>query len=385
MADCLTTSPETRARVRELHAEGIPKAQIARQTRVPRSTVRDLVDDRPPRERPIPSEKFLLDVAVEYFVRFGVLPYSTALNPTRAGDKLGGTAWRRCLEGRVDRTGEWRPWPQEHDYTRRFGSWENARVAILAELDRRRIEHDPYVARPIADDRRRYAALCGHSLDVLRQGVVARPALEPRFPPSMQLDTARKRGALGAIGEPGRGLSSILAYVAQRDLLDPTVVTVVIQRPDKPSIAEGLWPTNMVDLPCLIADGIPAYVESGDQDVRMVAISAAAQASIDSARDVSLIVDDAEDVVECLATLLYTRDAPRTHISAAWTPRDDHWHLGLFLQLRMRFVAHIDDDAVGWTFSKALATSPSHWDELRAPCDRVWGRRPPPAARTPAA
>jgi hypothetical protein len=163
------------------------------------------------------------------------------------------------------------------------------------------------------------------------------------------------------------------------------VVTVVIQRPDKPSIAEGLWPTNMLDLPYLIAHGIPAYVESGDQDVRMVAISAAARASIDSARDVSLIVDDAEDVVAYLATLLYTEDVPRTHISVAWNPRDDHWHLGLFLQLKMRFMTHIEDDAVAWTFRKALATTPSHWDELRAPCDRVWKRRPAPAARTPAA
>jgi hypothetical protein len=197
----LTTSDVLRARVRELHADGMPKAEIARSVGLARGTVKDIVDDRPPRERPIPSEQFLLDAAVEYFVRFGVLPYSTALNPTRAGDKLGGTAWRRCLEGRVDKTGEWRPWPQAHDYTRRFGSWRKSRLAILAELARRRIEHDPYVARPIPDDERRYAALCGHSLDVVREGVVARPALEPRFPPSMHLDTARMRGALGVIGD----------------------------------------------------------------------------------------------------------------------------------------------------------------------------------------
>ena len=364
---------------------------------MPRTTVRDIIDPRPRRERPIPTEQYLLDAAVEFFVRFGCLPNSTALNPTRAADNLGGDAWARCLEGYVDATGKWRPWPQEHDYTRRFGSWAEAKVRIEAELDRLGIEHDPYVARPIPDDKRRYAArpipedkrwyaaLCGYSLHALRGGVVARPALEPRFPPSIRLAPARKRGGLGVIGDPGRGLSSILAYVVLHDLLDPTVVTVVIQRPDKPSIVADLWPTHMVDLPDLIANGISTYVESADRDVRMVAIATAAQASIDTGRDVSLIIDDAEDVVDHLAMLLCIGDAPRLHISAAWNPRNDEWHTGLFLQLNMRFITRIKDRAVARPFSYAFTTTLSHWEGLRAPCDRAPRPRPPSAARSPAA
>jgi hypothetical protein len=322
MADCLTTNADIRARILEMHADEIPKARIARELSVPRTTVRDIIDARPRRERPIPTEEYLLDAAVQFVARFDCLPYSTALNPTRAAN-LGGDAWARCLEGYVDDTGQWRPWPQEYDYTRRFGSWDEATDKIEGERERLGIEQIPYLARPIPDDKRRYAALCGYSLRVLRGGVVARPALEPRFPPSIRLASARKRGGLGVIGDPGRGLSSILAYVVLHDLLDPTVVTVVIQRPDKPSIVEDLWPTDMVDLPALIANGISTYVESADRDVRMAAIGTAAQASIDTGRDVSLIIDDAEDVVDLLAILLCIGDAPRLHISAGWHPRAD--------------------------------------------------------------
>lgn len=206
MADCLTTSADIRARILEMHAAVTPKAAISRKLGVPRTTVRAIIDPRPRRERPIPTEQELLDAAVEYFVRFGSLPYSTALNPTRAADKLGGDAWRRCLEGYVDDTGQWRPWPQEHDYTRRFHSWAEAKIKIEATLARLGIEHDPHVARPIPDDKRRYAALCGYSLHVLHGGVVPRPALQPRFSPSIRLDSARTRGGLGVIGDPGRGL-----------------------------------------------------------------------------------------------------------------------------------------------------------------------------------
>ena len=385
MADCLTTNAVVRARIHEMHAAETPKLTIARELGVPRTTVRDIIDPRPRRERPIPTEQHLLDAAVEFFVRFGCLPYSTALNPTRAADSLGGDAWARCLEGYVDDTGQWRAWPQEHDYTRRFGSWAEAKVRIQVELDRLGIEHDPDVARPIPDDKRRYAALCGYSLHVLRGGVVARPALKPRFSPSLRLASARERGGLGVIGDPGRGLSSIFAYVVLHDLLDPTVVTVVIQRPDKPSIVEGLWPTDMVDLPDLIANGISTYVESADRDVRKFAIATAAQASIDTGRDVSLIIDDAGDVVQDLAKLLYFEDAPRLHISAAWNPVNDEWHVGLLLQLDLRIAAHIEDGAVACAFNKAMPTTPIHWDQLRAPRDRVWKRPPPPEGRNPAA
>ena len=384
MADCLTTNADIRARILEMHADEIPKARIARELSVPRTTARDIIDPRPRRERPIPTEEYLLDAAVQFVARFGRLPYSTALNPTRAAN-LGGDAWARCLEGYVDDTGQWRPWPQEYDYTRRFGSWDEATDKIEGELERLGIEQVPYLARPIPVDKRRYAALCGYSLHVLRGGVVARPALAPRFQPSIRLASARERGGFGVIGDPGRGLSSILAYVVLHDLLDPTVVTVVIQRPDKPSIVEDLWPTDMVDLPALIANGISTYVESADRDVRMVAIATAAQASIDTGRDVSLIIDDAGDVVQDLAMLLYFEDAPRLHISAAWNPINDEWHVGLLWQLELRVAAHIEDGAVACVFNHAMPTTAIHWDQLRAPRDRVWKRPRPPAGRNPAA
>jgi len=120
--------------------------------------------------------------------------------------------------------------------------------------------------------------------------------------------------------------------------------------------------------------------------VRMVAIATAAQASIDTGRDVSLIIDDAGDVAQYLAMLLIFEDAPRLHISAAWNPtRDDEWHAGLLLQLDLRIAAHIEDGAVARAFNRAMPTTLSHWDQLRAPCDRLWKRPRPPTARNPAA
>lgn len=160
---------------------------------------------------------------------------------------------------------------------------------------------------------------------------------------------------------------------------------MVIQRPDKPSIVPDFWPTNMVDLPDLIANGISTYVESGDLDVRMVAIATAAQASIDTGRDVSLIVDDAGDVAQCLAMLLSFEDTPRLHISASWNPTDDEWHGGLLMQLDLRIAAHIEDRTVARAFDRAMPTTPIYWDQLRAPCDRVWKRPRPAAARNPSA
>jgi len=181
----------------------------------------------------------------------------------------------------------------------------------------------------------------------------------------MRLRSAPLRGGFGVIGDARTGRSSVLDYVVQRDLLDPTVTPVVIQRSDRPSIAAGLRLTNVVDLPQLVAAGIPAYVDSIDPDVRMVAISAASQASIDSGRDVSLIVDDAEDVTEYLARLLHSNDAPRTHISAAWAPRDNRWHTGLWLQLTVRFQGRIEDEVVARTYSYAFTTTLRDWTRRR--------------------
>lgn len=351
-------SQEQRDRVLQLHASGHSKRAIARELDMPWTTVRDILDNRPARVRRVPPERELTDVGVEWLTRFGEWPSSVTMNPTRASDR-GGEAWRHCLEGRVNDQGEWKPWPQAHDMKRRFGSWDKAHLAFGKDLERRRRDRDPYVARPIPADKRRRAAVSGYSLDAVGE-CTPRDELDPVFPSSpdgpLVLPPAPARGGLAIIGDAQTGRSSLLAGALERDLLDLTLAVVVVQRTDKPSIAHGLPRSDLLDLPEVAAAGSAAVVESDDEDVRMMAIVTAAQSSLDANCDVSLVVDDAEDVVAYLARLLHCGDAPRTHVSAAWAPRSTPDDVALWRMLKTRAMFRIQDGAVLKPFYNSFNT-----------------------------
>ncbi|MDX6690528.1 MAG: hypothetical protein QOG15_1985 [Solirubrobacteraceae bacterium] len=362
MADCVI-SEEMRNRIREMAAEPDPMSQaaISRETGVARTTVRDNLEPKRPRTaRFLLPQPALLDIAVEWTLRSGDMPNSVTMNKTKAS-LIDGSAWRLCIEGRVNARGDWEHWPQAHDFTRSFRSWDLAHLAIGKEIERRRVEGDPYVPTPIPADKRREAALCGHTWDVLNQrpasGDAAR-SIELRYLMSadgyVRIPSAPDRGGLLIIGDAGTGRTTLLAQAVAVDLLEPSLTVVELTRVGKPRLADGLQQSHLIDLRDLIFAGVHAYIQSDDRDVRACVIAVAAQAALDSGRHVSLVVDDADDVIEELTQLSRIKDASSTHISAAWAPRSDKYQLGLWLTHSTRCMFRISDPATAELFCRAL-------------------------------
>ncbi|MEJ7786625.1 MAG: hypothetical protein WKF96_17630 [Solirubrobacteraceae bacterium] len=280
-------------------------------------------------------------------------PNSVTLNASKAADR-GGAVWRRHLEGRVDEQGQWRAWPQPHDMTRRFESWDDAHVEFGRELKRLRMRGEPYVQRPVPTPRRLLAALSGYSFDALRErnrgtrvepGQVTSAVPMSRKEPDL-MPPAPARGGLAVVGDHKTGRSTLLAHVVEQDLACRRLAVIVLQLPGKPSIAHGLPLSAVIDLHGVVAVGLGAVVESDDPDVRAWPSAATADASLETGRDVSLVVDDAEDVMDTLARILRHEDTPQLHVSAAWSPRLAPEHLALWLMLRTRVMFRIADKNV---------------------------------------
>ncbi len=348
-------SDEDRELVRSLRGDGMSTRAISARTGIPRSTVKDILNGS--RERTLPPADLLTDAAIDYLMRFGEWPTSVTLNASKAADR-GGATWRRHREGWVDDQGIWRAWPQPHDMTRRHGSWAEAYAVFRRELARQREQADPWTHHPIPADKRLVAAVSGYSLDVLRQrkeGSRVEPEATADAVPFWRgapapMPPARERRGLAVIGDHGAGRRPMLAHAVKQDLACPRLAVIVLQCPGRPSVAHGLPLSGIIDLEGVVAAGLGAVIESDDPDVRAAAIAAVADASLTTGRDVSLLIDDAGDVIEPLIRILLPNDTPRLHVSAAWAPRREAADFTLWVMLETRAMSSVIDENVAQPF-----------------------------------
>lgn len=343
------------AAARAMFVAGVPKREIARSLRTSARTVGRWVqppnDPSPPRpsRQPEPAA-VLLEAALAWVMRFDAEPNSVTWNATRAWTR-GPDAWQRHLEGWGPRgTTAWRCWPQAHDVTKQFGSWNTFHKQLDHALRRRRNQDDAYRPRPVPPQVARFAALAAYA-----RGVIGQPrdtshgdAITPRFVISTTglLDL---RGdpiveGVAIVGDPGTGRSSLLAGVVELDRVRYPPV-VLVQRADKPLVAAGLPNSDLMDLEEAIQLGCGAIVRSDDPDVRLMAIAAAADASANLRRDVCIAIDDADDLMANLANLMVYR--PLTaHMAIAWSPRDTQVDAFVWAGLPSRAITTINDPGV---------------------------------------
>jgi len=340
----------------------VPKRQIARDLGVYPSTVRRwLGTAKTPAERrrraPEPAE-VLLEAALAWVMRFDFKPNSVTWNATRAWER-GPDAWRRHVEGWVPRsTTEWRSWPQPHDVTVRSGSWKAFHKLLDDELERRRDRGNPYRPRPVPPKHAQFATLTAHAREVIgkpRDASEGNP-ITPMFvvSPDGLLDLRGHKidQGVGIVGIPGTGRSNLLAGVVDLDRLRYPPV-VLVQRADRPLVAAGLPHSDLIDLQDAIQLGCGAIVRSDEPDVRLMAIGAAADASVKLGRNVCIAVDDADDLIASLAQFMVRRP-PTAHMAIVWSPQETPTDTFVWATLESRAITAISDPAADRLFRKGV-------------------------------
>ena len=355
---------DLRASARALHADRVPKREIARHVGRDPATIRRWLRPDRPRCRGKPRtpalRAHLIDAGLAWDKRVGALPNSSSWHATRAQRK-GGAEYQRFLEG-WGPPGQraWRSWPQPHDVNRRFKSWATFKRVLEDELERRRIEAEPYRPRHPPADRVRFAAILTYSASVLElarnPGRVIRVSIEPEFIQTpegyldLRADTDRRDVAI--VGEPGTGRSAILAGVVALDRFREQRV-VVVQRERAALIASGLPMSALTDLKEAVRFERGAVVCSDDPEVRMIAVEVAVRVSVELDRHVCIAVDDADDLVVNLARMM--RHKPATaHVAVVWTPQLSETDVFLWVAQPVRVNLGISDPSVDEVFRRKV-------------------------------
>ena len=371
-----------RTAARQAVAAGASIRETARDLGVTPATVRGYLRERAPKPARIPmARELLLDAGWAYRSRFGLLPTAATWNATDAREQ-GAWCWRRFREGWGPVGGRWGSWPQPQDVTLVFGSWPEFHVALQTEFA---LLPKPYNARAVPPGRRSTAALEAFCLDqwpkrskiqVPEWLLLPEPSLSlgpRRRPPVMKTvagpigipgPIARRDTAVVAVG--GTGRSSVLERLAATDVSEQNVAVVVVERVDKPSIGGGLATVLNVDMAELATRGDAVVLRSNDKATRVMAIIDAADACLDTGCHISLIIDDAEDVIDALAYLLRAKP-PTLHLSVAWTPRFTLEHSTVWFMANTRFLGRLDRE-VAEPFWRVI-----EWETLAADLD---GRAP---------
>ena len=358
--------------------KNVPVRQTARDLGVTPPAVREYRRDRPASTRtPMPRD-LLLQAGWSYFLRFGQLPTSDMWNATKARER-GASSWRCFSEGWGPvEGGPWRSWPQAQDVTATFGSWSKFRVELLREL---RLHDPPYAPRPVPPARKSRAALEAFCRDQYPKG--AKTQAPPQFvlsspqtslceaqqPPVVTTPDgpigfpgALERGTTAVVGVAGTGRSSVLERIVATDLYEGAASVVVVERADEPSIGGALRPSLDCDMAELVLAGDSVVVRSNDHFTRAMAIYMAADAAITTGRQVSLIVDDGDDVIGQLLGLLDSKP-PTLHLSVAWRPRDAVADVGVWFMATTRSLARLDPE-VAEKFWRII-----EWEALAAELD----------------
>jgi len=355
---------DLRACARALHADRVPKREIARLVGRDPATIRRWL--RPDRQRRTgkprtpASRTHLIDAGLAWYMRVGALPNSSSWHATRAQRK-GGAEYQRFLEG-WGPLGQraWRSWPQPHDVNRRFKSWARFKKVLEDEIERRRIEADPYRPRHPPADRVRFAAIVTYSASVLElarnPGSVIRVSVEPEFIEApegyldLRADTDRRDVAI--VGDPGTRRSAILAGIVALDRFREQRV-VVVQHESAALIAAGLPMSALIDLKEAVRFERGAIVRSDDPEVRMIAVEAAVRASIELDRHVCIAVDDADDLVVKLAQMMPWKPAT-AHMAVVWTPQLNETDVFLWVAHQVRVNLGVSDPATDEFFRRKI-------------------------------
>lgn len=354
----------------------------ARNLGVTPATVRGYVRDRASKPARTPmARELLLDAGWAYRSRFGLLPTAATWNATDAREQ-GAWCWQCFREGWGPVGGRWGSWPQPQDVTLVFGSWPEFHVALQTEF---RLLPKPYEPRAVPPGRLSTATLEAFCLDRWPEGsktqvpewlLLPEPwlSLEPGRRPPVMMTVAGPigipgpidRGDTSVVGVCGTGRSSVLQRLVATDVGLQNTAVVVVERVDKPSIGGGLATALSIDMAELATRGDAVIVRSNDEATRAMAIIYAAHACLDTGRHVSLIIDDAEDVIDALAYLLRLKP-PTLHLSVAWRPKLTLEDVTVWFMSSTRFLGRLDAE-VAEPFWRVI-----EWETLAADLD---GRPP---------
>ena len=344
-----------------MFAAGTSKRQIADDLGVYPSTVRawlGTANKTAERKRRMPeSAEVLLEAALAWVMRFDCKPNSVTWNATRAWKEP--DTWRRHIEGWVPRNSTtWRSWPQPQDVTVRFGSWQAFHKLLDDELKDRRDRGNSYTPRPVPPKQAQFATLAAHAREVIgkpRDASEGSP-ITPKFAVSstglLDLRGDKIGEGVAIVGIPGTGRSNLLAGVVELDRLRYPPV-VLVQRADRPLIAAGLPHSDLIDLQDAIRLGCGAIVRSDEPDVRLMAIGAAADASVKLGRDVCIAVDDADDLIASLAQFMVRRP-PTAHMAIVWSPQATEFDGFVWAALGSRAITEISEPALDRLFRKGV-------------------------------
>jgi hypothetical protein len=221
-------------------------------------------------------------------------------------------------------------------------------IELQRELTRRGVSADKYEPVFPEADRLAYANLQAHvracggrKVRVPRELIVgaSEHAVGDTYDGPVTVPSPKLRRGLAIVGGRGVGKTSLLARVAWGDALDASVAVVTLETRPAP-IGARFSPTH----PCAIPDGVRSgermAIVSDDPSTRELAVASAAYAAAALKRPVSLIVDDAGDL---LRALILVYDVDGLHVSAAWNPQARDADVTLFGLLESKMLFRLDD------------------------------------------
>lgn len=339
-----------------LRAKGVAVAEIARRLGVDRRTVQDYLADSRWRtaRRSSGSQKELVEAGLAYLVCFGVAPSARNWNAALAR-RDGTMTFLRHRLGWIAEADAYEPqprvrgWPSPALVARTFGGFPTFLRAVQRERVRREREDRPYLPVPLPAEHValvRAAAFCRDvggaewvraTLDTFGPAAAERRPhvddLPPGVPPgiltldgsSVAMPPITERSHLAVIGCHGTGRTSLLSSIAVADAADASCSVVVLERGQ--TIA-GVLAHAGVELerapwaagrstrsapPAAGWDGTP------DTSARRNALALVARLARNEPNPLSLIVDDADDVLEQVAESAEGA-ASNLVVHAAWNP-----------------------------------------------------------------
>jgi hypothetical protein len=339
-----------------LRAKGVAVAEIARRLGIDRRTVQDYLADGRWRtsRRSGGSQEELVEAGLAYMVCFGVAPSARNWNAALAR-RDGTMTFLRHRLGWVAEADAYEPQPRVHGWpspalvARTFGSFPAFLRAVQRERARRERENRSYLPVPLPAEHVALVRTDAFCRDVggaewVREtlntfGPAAaerRPHLDdlpPGVPPAIgtlngsgvAMPPIAERSHLAIIGCHGTGRTSLLSSIAVADAADASCSLAVLERGQ--TIA-GVLAHAGVELegapwaemrrtrsapPSAGWDGTP------DTSARLDALALVAQLARNEPNPLSLIVDDADDVLEQVAEIAEGA-ASNLVVHAAWNP-----------------------------------------------------------------
>jgi hypothetical protein len=364
-----------------LRDQGIAVNEIARRLDVDRRTVQGYlsVDGARVSKRKPGRRDELLEAGLAYLACFGTAPTARSWNTTHAR-RDGAQTYARNLLGWIAQADAdadppaIRRWPSPGSVARTFGSFAEFAKALQREVVRRERAGTPYAPVPLPDDhvstvsldatcREQWGpeypgAVLEHFGGGLLDGRVEAGELAPGAQMAVgsidgapiQLPRLEERDGVAVLGSPGVGKSSLLLRIALSDAVSaPGRVTVLESEATLGprllamgvDMVPGPWSEAREDA---ASPSSPAFAWTGPGETagaRAGAIAVVAEAAAGADRRMSLIVDDADDVLETLAEVAELK-LENLAIHAAWMPTGSAVDQRLLLALPTFFAFRVE-------------------------------------------